>query len=57
MAASIPVEEEHGTFTTAPRRHNGYYAGDFSVYPADRRVAALHTTAGGRRQSALVLSR
>jgi hypothetical protein len=57
MAASIPVEEEHGTFTTAPRRHNGYYAGDFSVYPADRPVPALHTTAGGRRQSALLLSR
>lgn len=38
MSASIVVEEEHGTFIRTPRRHNGYYAGDFSVYPADRPV-------------------
>jgi hypothetical protein len=57
MAASIPLEEEHGTYTGRPHRHNGYYAGDFSVYPADRPVSPLHTTAGGRRTSALVLSR
>lgn len=30
MAASIPVEEESGTYTGRQRRHNGYYAGDFS---------------------------
>ena len=41
MAASILIEEERGTFITAPHRHNGYYAGDFSVYPADRPVPPL----------------
>ncbi len=30
MAASIPVEEESGRFSGRTRRHNGYYAGDFS---------------------------
>lgn len=30
MAATITVEEEHGTYTRTPRHpHNGYYAGDF----------------------------
>ena len=38
MAASILVEEEHGTYVGAPHRHNGYYAGDFSQY-ADARPA------------------
>lgn len=41
MPASIVVEEEHGTFIRTPRRHNGYYAGDFSVYPADRPVPSF----------------
>lgn len=39
MAATITVEEEHGTYTRTPRHpHNGYYAGDFRQYPADRPV-------------------
>jgi hypothetical protein len=24
------IEEDSGTFTGSPRRHNGYYAGDFT---------------------------
>ena len=40
MAASIAVEEEHGTYTTSPYHpHNGYYAGDFRQAPVDRQVA------------------
>jgi hypothetical protein len=37
------VEEEQGTFTRAARRHNGYYAGDFSEVPmaTPRQLAAL----------------
>jgi hypothetical protein len=27
---SFIVEEEHGTYTSARQRHNGYYAGDFT---------------------------
>ena len=41
MAASIVVEEEHGTYTRTPHRHDGYYAGDFTVYPTDRPVPPL----------------
>jgi len=34
MAASRFNEEESGTYTGRPRRrHNGYYAGDFSLAP------------------------
>jgi hypothetical protein len=29
----ITIEEESGTYASAPRRHNGYYAGDFSHAP------------------------
>lgn len=57
MAASILIEEEHGTYASTPHRHNGYYAGDFSVYPVDRPVPPPHATVGGRPQPALVLSR
>ena len=34
MAASITIEEERGTYVGSPHPHNGYYAGDFSWYPA-----------------------
>lgn len=27
------IEEESGTYTGSPRRHNGYYAGDFTRHP------------------------
>ena len=27
------IEEERGTYTGSPRRHNGYYAGDFTREP------------------------
>ena len=27
------IEEDSGTFTGSPRRHNGYYAGDFTSSP------------------------
>lgn len=33
MAASLVLEEEHGTFDRKPRRHNGYFGGDFSTTP------------------------
>lgn len=49
MAASILIEEERGTFIRPPRRHNGYYAGDFSVYPADRPVPPLVARVAGRQ--------
>lgn len=38
MAASITVEEERGTSTRSVHPHNGYWAGDFSRYPAGRPV-------------------
>ena len=35
MAASLTVEQESGTYTARIRHpHNGYYAGDFSRFPA-----------------------
>ncbi|WP_374455367.1 hypothetical protein [Nocardioides sp.] len=38
------IEEESGTSSGTPRRHNGYYAGDFSrtpmMTPADLRALA-----------------
>jgi len=34
MAASITIEEERGTYAGSPHPHNGYYAGDFSRFPA-----------------------
>jgi hypothetical protein len=36
MAASIPIEEDSGTYTGHGRGHNGYYAGDFSQRPPHR---------------------
>ena len=27
------IEEDSGTYTGSPRRHNGYYAGDFTRTP------------------------
>ncbi len=41
----ITVEEESGTFTGSRRRHNGYYAGDFSRTPmlSARELSALAT--------------
>ena len=45
MAASIAVEEDRGIYTRSPKHpHNGYYAGDFSSYPADRPVPAPTST-------------
>ena len=44
------VEEEQGTFTRTDRRHNGYYAGDFSEVPMaattrqTRQLDSLRTT-------------
>jgi hypothetical protein len=34
MAASRSIEEDSGTYRARPhRKHNGYYAGDFSDQP------------------------
>jgi hypothetical protein len=33
MSTMVGTEDERGTFEGAPRRHNGYYAGDFSDRP------------------------
>jgi hypothetical protein len=33
MAAMFTVEEDSGTYTGSLRRHDGYYAGDFSRNP------------------------
>jgi hypothetical protein len=33
MTEMFIIEEESGTYTGSPRRHNGYYAGDFSRNP------------------------
>ena len=30
MAATLSIEEEHGTYVGHVHPHNGYYAGDFS---------------------------
>jgi hypothetical protein len=56
MATSILIEEEHGTYAGAQHPHNGYYAGDFSVYAVDRPVPPPHATVLGRRRPELVLS-
>jgi hypothetical protein len=29
MAASLPIEDEQGSYVRTPHSHNGYYAGDF----------------------------
>jgi hypothetical protein len=34
MAASIPVEEEQGTYVGFAHPHNGYYAGEFGWHQA-----------------------
>ncbi|MFC7496182.1 MULTISPECIES: hypothetical protein [unclassified Nocardioides] len=33
MTEMFTIEEETGTYTGTRRRHNGYYAGDFSGTP------------------------
>jgi hypothetical protein len=33
MTEMFTIEEDSGTYTGSPRRHNGYYAGDFSRTP------------------------
>jgi hypothetical protein len=33
MTQMFTIEEESGTFTGTSRRHNGYYAGDFTSTP------------------------
>ena len=33
MTEMFTIEEDRGTFTRSPRRHDGYYAGDFSHNP------------------------
>jgi hypothetical protein len=41
--AMFTIEEDSGTYTGSLRRHNGYYAGDFSGTPmcSDVQLAAL----------------
>ena len=33
MAAMFTIEQDSGTYTGSLRRHNGYYAGDFTHNP------------------------
>jgi hypothetical protein len=33
MAAMFTIEEDSGTYSGSLRRHNGYYAGDFTHNP------------------------
>ena len=43
MTQMFIIEEDRGTFTGSPRRHNGYYAGDFTRTPmcTARELSAL----------------
>jgi hypothetical protein len=43
MSGMVTIEEDSGTYTGTLRRHNGYYAGDFSGTPmcTDGQLAAL----------------
>jgi hypothetical protein len=36
MAAMFTIEADSGTYTGSLRRHNGYYAGDFTRNPMCR---------------------
>ena len=46
MAASIVIEEEHGSSTRRRHPHNGYYAGDFrTARTASASQASLTTFA------------
>lgn len=45
VAASIPIEEDSGTYTGHGHGHNGYYAGDFSQRPQYRLAAVSSATA------------
>ena len=52
MASSLNIEEESGTYHARPaRRHNGYYAGDFSGQPL-----RLLTYRNGQYQTTVVRS-
>jgi hypothetical protein len=45
MAASIPVEEESGTFSGGRHAHNGYYAGDSAALGRDTLQTIVHSGA------------
>ena len=45
------TEDEHGTYVRSPRRHDGYYAGDFSGQPL-----RLLTYRNGQYQTTVVRS-
>ena len=50
MTTSLAIEEESGTYRARPlRRHNGYYAGDFSGQPL-----RLLTFEGGQYRTTFV---
>ena len=50
MAASLDTQEESGTYRARPRRkHDGYYAGDFSSQPI-----RLLTYRGGQYETRVV---
>jgi hypothetical protein len=42
MAATIPVEEESGTFSGRRHTHNGYYAGDAAAFGRDPLQTVVH---------------
>jgi hypothetical protein len=41
MATSLVIEDERGTCSGHYHPHNGYYAGDFSVWGTSAATAAL----------------
>ena len=49
------IEEDSGTYTGTLRRHNGYYAGDFSL-PADRAQVPVRRDGEMPRMQVLVLA-
>jgi hypothetical protein len=48
MTQMFTIEEDSGTFTGSLRRHNGYYAGDFTRTPM-RTASQLSALARGSR--------
>jgi hypothetical protein len=55
MTQMFTIEEDSGTFTGSLRRHNGYYAGDFTSQPV--RTATDRSAPERLRPSAIRVTR